>query len=182
MLADLGVACGLPWVALRYFNAAGADPDGEIGEAHTPETHLIPLVLTAARAGTPVRIFGDDYGTPDGTCVRDYVHVSDIADAHIQALEYLLNRGDSCALNLANARGYSVKEVIAAAETVCRRTIRSETAPRRPGDPPVLIGDASRAHALLGWKPTRSNLEMQIADAWRWMGARELSPAALPAR
>jgi UDP-arabinose 4-epimerase len=171
MLADLGVACRLPWVALRYFNAAGADPDGEISEAHVPETHLIPLVLKAAGTGTPVHIFGDDYGTPDGSRVRDYVHVSDIADAHVQALEYLLNRGDSCALNLANARGYSV---IAAAETVCHRTIRSETAARRPGDPPVLIGNASRAHALLGWKPTRSNLEMQIADAWRWMKSREL--------
>jgi UDP-glucose-4-epimerase GalE len=180
MLADLNVACGLPWVALRYFNAAGADPDGEIGEAHTPETHLIPLVLTAARTGTPVRIFGDDYGTPDGTCVRDYVHVSDIADAHVQALEYLLNGGNSCALNLANARGYSVKEVIAAAETVCRCTIRSETAPRRHGDPPVLIGDASRARALLGWKPTRSNLETQIADAWRWMSAHEVAAVASP--
>jgi UDP-arabinose 4-epimerase len=175
MLADLNVACGLPWIALRYFNAAGADPDGEIGEAHAPETHLIPLVLAGARAGMPVRIFGDDCDTADGSCVRDYVHVSDIANAHVQALEYLLNGGNSCALNLANARGYSVKEVIAAAETVCHRTIRSETAARRPGHPPVLIGNASRAHALLGWKPTRSNLEMQIADAWRWMRAQELS-------
>jgi UDP-arabinose 4-epimerase len=183
MLADLNVACGLPWIGLRYFNAAGADPDGEIGEAHAPETHLIPLVLAAARAGMPVHVFGDDYDTADGSCVRDYVHVSDIANAHVQALEYLLNGGNSCALNLANARGYSVKEVIAAAETVCRRTIRSETAPRRPGDPPVLIGNASRAHALLGWKPTRSNLEMQIADAWRWMrlsgeGHHRSTPAA----
>jgi UDP-glucose 4-epimerase len=175
MLADLNVACSLPWIGLRYFNAAGADPDGEIGEAHAPEAHLIPLVLAAARAGMPVRIFGDDYDTADGSCVRDYVHVSDIANAHVQALEYLLNGGNSCALNLANARGYSVKEVIAAAETVCRCTIRSETAPRRPGDPPILIGDASRAHGLLAWKPTRSNLEMQIADAWRRMRAQELS-------
>jgi UDP-glucose-4-epimerase GalE len=174
MLADLNIACGLPWIGLRYFNAAGADPDGEIGEAHDPETHLIPLVLTAACTGTPVRIFGNDYDTPDGSCVRDYIHVSDIADAHMQALEYLLHGGNSCALNLANARGYSVKEVIAVAETVCGCTIRSEIAARRPGDPPVLIGDASRAHALLGWKPTRSNLEMQIADAWRWMQSREL--------
>jgi len=174
MLVDLNVACGLPWIALRYFNAAGADPDGEIGEAHDPETHLIPLVLAAARAGTPVAIFGDDYDTRDGSCVRDYIHVSDIADAHVQALEYLLSGGNSCALNLANAYGYSVKEVVAAAEIVCERTIRSKIAARRPGDPPVLIGDASRAHALLGWKPTRSNLETQIADAWRWMKSREL--------
>jgi UDP-arabinose 4-epimerase len=116
--------------------------------------------------------FGDDYGTPDGSCVRDYVHVSDIAEAHVQALEYLLNGGDSCTLNLANARGYSVKEVIATAERVCQRTIRSETVTRRPGDPLVLIGNASRAHALLGWKPTRSNLEVQMADAWTWMRAQ----------
>ena len=121
MLADLNVACCLPWIALRYFNAAGADPRGEIGEAHDPETHLIPLVLAAARTGAPVRIFGNDYDTVDGSCVRDYIHVSDIADAHVLALEYLLNGGSSCALNLANARGYSVKEVIAAAETVCGR-------------------------------------------------------------
>ena len=174
MLADLNVAYGLPWIALRYFNAAGADPDGQIGEAHDPETHLIPLVLAAARAGTPVAIFGDDYDTRDGSCVRDYIHVSNIADAHVQALEYLLSGGNSCALNLANAHGYSVKEVVAAAETVCGRTIQSKIAARRPGDPPVLIGDASRARALLGWKPTRSNLETQIADAWRWMTSREL--------
>lgn len=168
MLADLNVACCLPWIALRYFNAAGADPRGEIGEAHDPETHLIPLVLAAARTGAPVRIFGNDYDTVDGSCVRDYIHVSDIADAHVLALEYLLNGGSSCALNLANARGYSVKEVIAAAETVCGR-ISSEIVARRPGDPPVLIGDARRAHVLLGWKPVRSDLKMQIADAWKWM-------------
>ena len=169
MLADLGLAYGLPWMALRYFNAAGADPAGQIGEAHDHETHLIPLVLAAAHSGSPVRIFGSDYDTPDGSCVRDYIHVSDIAAAHVQALEYLLNGGDSCALNLANARGYSVKEVIATAERVCGRTIPSETARRRPGDPPVLIGDASRARALLGWNPRRSSLEMQIADAWQWL-------------
>jgi UDP-glucose-4-epimerase GalE len=169
MLADLNVARGLPWMALRYFNAAGADPQGEIGEAHDPETHLIPLVLTAARTGAPVRIYGDDYDTADGSCIRDYIHVSDIADAHVRALGYLLKGGESCALNLANTRGYSVKEVIAAAEKVCGLRVPSQTTARRPGDPPVLIGDASRAHALLGWKPTRSNLEIQIADAWKWM-------------
>jgi UDP-glucose-4-epimerase GalE len=173
MLADLNVANGLPWIALRYFNAAGADPDGEIGEAHDPETHLIPLVLAAARTGAPVRIFGNDYDTPDGSCVRDYIHVSDIADAHVQALDHLLKGGNSCALNLANARGYSVKEVIAAAEIVCGHTIPTEIAARRSGDPPVLIGDASRAHAFLNWKPTRSELQIQISDAWRWMTRRK---------
>jgi UDP-glucose-4-epimerase GalE len=172
MLADVNVAYGVPWIALRYFNAAGADPDGQIGEAHDPETHLIPLILAATRTGTPVRVFGTDYDTADGSCVRDYIHVTDIADAHVRALEYLLAGGRSCALNLANARGYSVKQVIAAAETVCGCPIPLQFAARRPGDPPVLIGDASRARTLLGWNPTRSSLEMQIADAWRWMNRR----------
>src|SRR3984893_17510179 len=120
MLADLDAARGLRSISLRYFNAAGADPDGEIGEAHDQETHLIPLVLAAARTRLPVRIFGTDYDTRDGTCVRDYVHVSDIADAHVRALDHLLKERKSCALNLANASGYSVREVIAAAEKVCR--------------------------------------------------------------
>ncbi len=172
MLADLNVASGLPWMAFRYFNAAGADPQGEIGEAHDPETHVIPLALAAARGGAPVRIFGNDYDTLDGTCVRDYIHVSDIADAHVLGLKHLLDGGNSCALNLANSRGYSVKEVIAGAETVCGCAIPSKAAARRPGDPPVLIGDAHRAHAVLGWEPTRSDLETQIRDAWNWMKQR----------
>src|SRR6266699_430864 len=128
--------------------------------------------FAAARDGVPVCIFGDDYDTPDGTCVRDYVHVSDIADAHVKALEHLLNGGESGALNLANARGFSVREVIAAAEKVCGRAVPYETAARRPGDPPVLIGDAGRARTLLGWQPARSDLAMQIEDAWRWMQAQ----------
>jgi UDP-glucose-4-epimerase GalE len=169
LLADLEVACGLPWIALRYFNAAGADPDGEVGESHDPETHLIPLVLTAARTGTPIRIFGEDYDTPDGTCVRDYVHVSDIADAHVRALDYLLKGGDSCALNLANSRGYSIKEVIAVAEKVCGRTVPLEIVGRRPGDPPILIGDAGLARVVLDWRPVHSDLETQIRHAWNWL-------------
>jgi len=172
MLTDLNVAYGLPWIALRYFNAAGADPDGQIGEAHKPETHLIPLVLEAARTGATIRIFGDDYETPDGTCIRDYIHVGDIAEAHVRALDHLRGGGESCALNLANERGYSVKEVIAAAETVGGRSIKSEIAPRRAGDPPILIGDASRARALLRWVPARSKLEVQIQDAWNWIGTQ----------
>jgi UDP-arabinose 4-epimerase len=169
LLTDLNRANDLRSISLRYFNAAGADPEGEIGEAHDPETHLIPLVLAAARDGTSVRVFGDDYATPDGTCIRDYIHIVDIADAHLRALEYLLKGGASCALNLANARGYSVKEVIATAERICGWPIRTEMAPRREGDPPVLIGSATRAQAVLNWQPARSALETQITDAWNWM-------------
>jgi UDP-arabinose 4-epimerase len=169
MLADLDTAHGLRSIALRYFNAAGADPDGEIGEAHDPEPHLIPLVLAAARDGNPVHVFGDDYDTSDGTCVRDFVHVLDIADAHVRAIDYLIMGGASSSINLANARGYSVKEVIATAERVCGKPIRVEMAPRRAGDPAVLIGALERAQKLLGWKPTRSDLELQITDAWNWM-------------
>jgi UDP-arabinose 4-epimerase len=158
MLEDVNTARGLPWVALRYFNAAGADPEGEIGEAHDPETHLIPLALTAARTGGAIRVFGTDYDTQDGTCVRDYIHVSDIADAHVRALNYLLQGGESCALNLANSNGYSVKEVITTAERVSGRPVRLEFAARRPGDPPILIGDSSRGRAVLDWRPSRSAL------------------------
>ena len=164
---------GLRSVCLRYFNAAGADPEGDIGEAHDPETHLIPLVLAAGRDGRAVQVFGGDYETADGTCVRDYVHVCDIADAHLRALDYLLEGGRSCALNLANARGYSVKEVVAAAEGVIGRPIRMEVGPRRAGDPPVLIGSSARARAVLGWTPVRSDLAVQLADAWRWMKSRQ---------
>ena len=138
MLADLGHAHGLQSITLRYFNAAGADLDGDIGEAHDPEPHLIPRVLAAARDGTAVTVYGNDYETPDGTCIRDYIHVADIADAHVRALEYLLSGGSSCALNLANAQGYSVMDVIQAAQRVSGKTIRVEVAPRRPGDPRCL--------------------------------------------
>jgi UDP-glucose-4-epimerase GalE len=169
MLTDFGVAYGLPSISLRYFNAAGADPEGELGEAHDPETHLIPRVIRAACMDTTIQVFGIDYDTPDGTCVRDYVHVTDIADAHVRALDYLLSGGTSCALNLSNSHGYSIKEVITAAEHVCGRSIRLEAAPRRVGDPPILIGDARRARAVLGWEPVRSNLKVQIADALKWM-------------
>jgi UDP-glucose-4-epimerase GalE len=169
MLADLNTARGLRSVVLRYFNAAGADPDGEIGEAHDPETHLIPLVLAAARDGKPVDVFGSDYDTADGTCVRDYIHVLDIAEAHVRALEYLMRGGESCSVNLANARGYSVKEVIATAERVSGKAIPVRMTPRRAGDPAVLVGSHERALATLGWKPARSDLEIQIRDAWNWM-------------
>jgi len=176
LLRDLDNAAGLRSVSLRYFNAAGADPDGEIGEAHDPETHLIPLTLAAARDGGAIDVFGTDYDTPDGTCVRDYVHVMDIADAHVRALEYLLDGNPSCACNLANARGYSVRQVIDLAQSATGRPIRVNAAPRRPGDPPILIGDASRAREVLGWRPAHSELREQIADAWRWMSRSETLP------
>ena len=156
LLDDLNKSHGLPWVALRYFNAAGADPDGEIGEAHDPETHVIPLAVRAACSGEAFTVFGADYDTRDGTCVRDYVHVCDIADAHARALQYLLAGGQSRALNLANRAGFSVKEVVAAVESVCGRPVRLEIAARRQGDPAVLIGDGRRARATLGWFPQRS--------------------------
>ena len=169
MLTDTDRACGVRSVSLRYFNAAGADPAGEIGEAHDPETHLIPLVLAAAKNGTSVSIFGDDYDTPDGTCIRDYIHVSDIASAHVAALKYLINGNAGSTFNLANSRGFSVREVIASAERVSGRKIDARIAPRRPGDPAVLIGRTERARSLLKWEPQRSNLNTQIEDAWRWM-------------
>jgi UDP-arabinose 4-epimerase len=168
MLADLCIAYGLRSISLRYFNVAGADPDGEIGDRQGLEANLIPRVLTAARDDVPIKIFGDDYNTYDGTCVRDYIHVSDIADAHVRALAFLLGGGKTLSLNLANARGYSVKEVIAAAERVCNKPIRIDIAPRRKGDPAVLIGDARRAQQMLGWSPQRSELESQIRDSWNW--------------
>jgi UDP-glucose 4-epimerase len=158
----------LRWVALRYFNAAGADPDAETGEAHDPETHLIPLVIKAARSGKPVRLFGDDYETDDGSCIRDYVHVVDLAEAHVAAAKYLLGGGKSRALNLANSKGFSVKEVVRVVEQVSGLTVPVEIVARRPGDPAVLIGDARNARELLGWKPSRSDLEVQIRDAWNW--------------
>ena len=169
MLGDLDAAHNLRSVSLRYFNAAGADPETEIGEAHEPETHLIPLVLAAARDGSAIKVFGNDYDTADGTCIRDYVHVLDIADAHVRALKYLVDGGGTCAVNLANERGYSVLEVVAVAERVTGKSIQIELAPRRPGDPAVLIGALHRARTLLGWKPERSDLEIHIRDAWKWM-------------
>jgi UDP-glucose-4-epimerase GalE len=169
LLRDLEAAHGLPWVALRYFNAAGADPDGHIGESHDPETHLIPAAIIAAQTGKALRIFGTDYPTADGTCIRDFIHVVDIADAHVRALKYLLSGGKSLALNLANETGYSVRQVVAVTEQISGRSVPVEFAPRRPGDPAILIGDSHEARALLGWKPHRSDLATQIKDAWHWL-------------
>ena len=155
-------------VSLRYFNAAGADESGEIGEMHQPETHLIPLVLDVAlEKGAAVTIFGSDYPTLDGTCIRDFIHVQDLATAHVLALEYLASGGKSTALNLGTGRGYSVLEVIAEAERVTGRILPRQLLPRRQGDPPILVADSSRAHALLGWRPTRSLNEI-LVSAWNW--------------
>jgi UDP-glucose 4-epimerase len=169
MLQDYDAAYGLRSVRLRYFNAAGADPDGLLGEDHTPETHLIPLVLMTAlgRQGR-VSIFGYDHPTPDGTCIRDYIHVSDLADAHVLGLRYLENGGATAAFNLGNGNGFSVNEVIEAARRVTGCEIPADVAPARPGDPPALVGSADHARRALGWQPRYPDIEDIIAHAWAW--------------
>ncbi|MCC7416909.1 MAG: UDP-glucose 4-epimerase GalE [Acidobacteria bacterium] len=161
-------AYGIRSIALRYFNAAGADPDGELGEDHSPEIHLVPRAIEAAAGGRPLEIFGDDYPTPDGTCLRDYVHVSDLADAHVAALDALVAVGRSGAYNLGSGRPHSVREVIAQVETVTDRSVPRSIAPRRPGDPAILYAAAQKARAELHWAPRCSDLETIVATAWRW--------------
>jgi UDP-arabinose 4-epimerase len=162
-------AYGLRYAALRYFNAAGADPDGEIGEDHDPETHVIPLVLRAALGtGVPISIFGTDYPTRDGTAIRDYIHVGDLADAHLRALRHLAGGGENGALNLGTGRGYSVREVIAAVERIAGRPVPQREAPRRAGDPPELVADPALARSRLGWQPRHSDLDTIIATALAW--------------
>lgn len=162
-------AYGLHYVALRYFNAAGADESGEIGELHRPETHLIPACLTAILGERKeLEVFGDDYPTPDGTCIRDYIHVNDLAEAHVLALKHLEKGKDSVAMNLATGRGSSVKEVINAAEEVTGRKVPRRLVPRRAGDPPSLVADPARAEQVLGWKAQRSLNDM-VQTAWNWM-------------
>ena len=174
VIADYGRAYGLASVIFRYFNAAGADPEGDIGERHEPETHLIPLVLEAITTGKPLQILGDDYPTPDGTCVRDYIHVVDIARAHVLGLDRLLAGGASAIYNLGNGNGYSVREVIETAERVTGRPVPRVLAPRRPGDPAVLVGSCQRAFDELGWRPAFAQLEQVIETAWRWHRARSV--------
>jgi UDP-glucose 4-epimerase len=158
---------GLRFVAFRYFNAAGADDSGKIGENHDPETHLIPLILQAIRGKrAALEIFGDDYPTPDGTCVRDYIHVNDLAEAHVLGLEYL-SKGESGAMNLGTGKGYSVNEVVAAVERVTGHKVPTHIGPRRAGDPSELVADPARAEKLLNWKAKRS-LEEIVASAWKW--------------
>jgi UDP-glucose 4-epimerase len=168
MLKDCAAAFALNFIALRYFNAAGADPDGEIGECHVPETHAIPLLLEAAAGGRSFTIFGNDYPTADGTCVRDYVHVTDLADAHVRALRTLLDRADSTALNLGTGRGWSVRELVATVRGVTGRDFPVQFGPRRPGDPPALVADPARAREKLGWRPVHSELATQVSHAWDW--------------
>jgi UDP-glucose-4-epimerase GalE len=161
-------AFGITWTALRYFNAAGADPDGEIGEDHLPEIHVIPRALSAAAEGAPFEVYGDDYPTPDGTCVRDYTHVSDLADAHVRALQALMQGATSNTYNLGTGRPHSVKEVIAAVERVTGRQVRWTLAPRRAGDPAVLYAAVQKAQRELGWSPRFPDLEAIVRTAWDW--------------
>ncbi|MBZ5559411.1 MAG: UDP-glucose 4-epimerase GalE [Acidobacteriia bacterium] len=161
-------AHGLHSVALRYFNAAGADPDGEIGEDHAPEIHLIPRALEAAGGGPGLQVFGDDYPTPDGTCLRDYVHVSDLADAHVRALEEMIATGRSAAYNLGTGRPHSVKDVITTVEKVTGRRVPWTLAARRPGDPAVLCAAAQKARTELRWQPRYADLDTIVRTAWDW--------------
>ena len=168
-----GQAYGMKWMSLRYFNAAAADPEGEIGEEHEPETHLIPLVIQAALGQRPfVEIYGTDYPTPDGTAIRDYVHVTDLAEAHVLALHYLANGGSSMAVNLGTGKWNSVREVIQAVERVSGRHFPVRETGRRPGDPPALVADASRAAQVLGWRPRYPELDSLVEHAWRWHASR----------
>lgn len=169
VLKDFDPAYGLKSVCFRYFNAAGADPEGRLGEDHSPETHIIPLVLlTALGKRESVSIFGTDYPTPDGSCVRDYIHVTDLADAHVLGLEYLLKGGESTIFNLGNGNGFSVKEVIETAREVTGRPISAVECDRRPGDPPALVGSSDRARSILGWNPQYADLKAIITHAWNW--------------
>lgn len=169
VLEDYDRAYGMKSICLRYFNAAGADPDGELGERHEPETHLIPLLLQVASGRRDhISVFGADYPTPDGTCIRDYIHVSDLCDARLLALDYLMRNNRSERFNLGNGSGYSVNEVISAVEKVTGKSIARKIEARREGDPPVLVADSTRAKSELEWKPRFGDLETIIRHAWQW--------------
>lgn len=169
ILQDFEAPYGIRSISLRYFNAAGADPAGRAGERHDPETHLIPIVLQHLRGKRPcVKIFGTDYPTPDGSCIRDYIHVSDLAHAHLLALEALAGGAGTAAVNLGLGQGYSVRQVIAAAERIAGRKATVIEEGRRPGDPPVLVADPTRVRSTLGWTPRHASLEAIVGDAWRW--------------
>jgi UDP-glucose 4-epimerase len=169
ILSDYSRAYNLRYISLRYFNAAGADPDSEIGELHDPETHLIPLILDVASGKRKsIKIFGTDYNTHDGTCIRDYIHVTDLADAHLKALEYLENDGKSDYFNLGNGNGFSVKEVIEKAREITGKKILAEEDKRRTGDPPVLVGSSDKIRKILKWEPKYGDLSLIIKSAWKW--------------
>jgi UDP-glucose-4-epimerase GalE len=179
IIRDVAADNRLSAVALRFFNAAGADPEGELGECHEHETHIIPLMLAAARGeGQPLTIFGEDYPTPDGTCIRDYIHVSDLADAHLRALNYLAQRSGFSAFNLGTGTGYSIRQLIAATESLTGRIVPHNFGLRRPGDPPVLVADPSLAKRTLGWMSRHSSIETIILTAWNWIEkGTSLTPA-----
>ena len=169
MVQDFGAAHGMAHVIFRYFNVAGADPEGELGECHEPETHLIPLMLEAVAGKRPaLTVHGTDYPTPDGTCVRDYVHVTDLADAHVLGLRHLLRGGESDVFCLGSGRGFSVREVIEASRLVTNREVPVVIGGRRAGDAAALVSSSTRAREVLGWEPRRSTLRQMIGDAWAW--------------
>lgn len=170
ILLDCGVAWGLQSVFLRYFNASGGDLEGEIGEDHTPETHLIPRILMAAKGEIEhITVFGTDYATPDGTCIRDYIHVNDLARAHALALNHLRNGGETTAVNLGTGRGFSVREILATAEAVTGRPIPVSYGPRRAGDPPELVANPTKAREVLGWEAEYKDPRQHIESAWKWI-------------
>lgn len=169
LMADFDKAYGLKYVALRYFNAAGAHESGEIGEDHNPESHLIPIIMQVLNGKREkLGIFGDDYPTPDGTCIRDYIHITDLADAHIKALESLKSGASSNAYNLGNGNGFSVKEVVETVEKVVGKPVKREIVPRRAGDPAILVASSDKIKKELGWKPEYDSLEKIVASAWKW--------------
>lgn len=168
VLKDFDHAYGFRSVIFRYFNAAGAHPSIPIGERHNPETHLIPLALAATEQSTPLKVFGDDYDTPDGTCIRDYIHVSDIADAHVRGLDFLLREGRSDIFNIGTGNGYSVREVISTIERIAKKQVHFVMNPRRAGDPPKLVAGADKIKTVLGWQPRYSDLDTIIETAWNW--------------
>lgn len=172
LLKDYSGISPMRYVAFRYFNAAGADKDVQLGEKHTPETHIIPVVLNAAASNTPFTVFGTDYETPDGTCVRDFIHVEDLAEAHVRGLEYLEAGKSSQIFNLGGGKGKSVFEIIASAEKIIGKKIPHSIGPRREGDPAHLIGDFGKARELLGWTPERSDTDTLISSAWRWRNSK----------
>ena len=173
MMDDFGRAHGLRSARLRYFNAAGAAPTAEIGEDHDPETHLVPLLLDVAAGRRPTAtVFGTDYPTADGTAIRDYIHVCDLARAHVLALQYLLERGETIAVNLGTGHGVSVRQAIDMVRNVTGREVTTRDAARRAGDPSILVADPNKARKLLGWAPERSDLATIVSDAWRWHGKR----------